>query len=228
MRIVAIETSGRSGSLALLEAETDALVVADVTLPADRRTAQALSPALKSLLSGAGWPAASIGLVAVAVGPGSFTGLRIGVTAAKTLAYATGAEVVGVNTLAVLAAQAPAEPSPLWTILDAQRQELFVAKFESTGSARPALGSHAETSIIPWDDWLAGLAAGDRVTGPPLAKLRARLPKGVTVVAEELWQPTAATVGRLAWQAYQSGQRDDLWQLVPNYYRPSAAEEKLS
>jgi tRNA A37 threonylcarbamoyladenosine modification protein TsaB len=114
---------------------------------------------------------------------------------------------------------------PLWTILDAQRQELFAARFSAGTSdeyTEPA------TMIVPQDAWLAELKPGDSVAGLPLRRLAPRLPEGVTAVAAELWQPTAAAVGQLAWQMYQRGRRDDVWKLVPKYYRPSAAEEKLS
>jgi tRNA threonylcarbamoyl adenosine modification protein YeaZ len=86
---------------------------------------------LKELLHEVDWCVESINLVVVAVGPGSFTGLRIGVTTAKTLAYAVGAEVIGVNTLAVIASQAPRSDTPLWVVIDAQRGELFAAKFDA-------------------------------------------------------------------------------------------------
>jgi hypothetical protein len=66
------------------------------------------------------------------------------------------------------------------------------------------------------------------VCGPPLKRWREHLPAGVVVVAQECWQPQAATVGRLAWRKYQAGQRHDLWALAPVYMRPSAAEEKLA
>ena len=72
------------------------------------------------------WEALSIDLVCVTTGPGSFTGLRIGVTTAKTFAYAAAAELVGTHTLAVLAAGVEQASGRLWAILDAQRQELFV------------------------------------------------------------------------------------------------------
>src|SRR5205823_153504 len=100
-------------------------------------------------LATANWLPKEVELVAVTVGPGSFTGLRIGVTTAKAFAYAIGAEVVGVNTLDALAAQALPSPSPLWAILDAQRQELFAAKF--VVSEHFNIRTELETSIIHQD-----------------------------------------------------------------------------
>jgi tRNA threonylcarbamoyladenosine biosynthesis protein TsaB len=225
MRILAIETSGQCGSVATLYGEADTLrTIGQTILTPESRTAQSLAPALKSLLAEALWPPASIQLVAVAVGPGSFTGLRIGVTTAKTFAYAVGADVVGVNTLAVLAHQAPRSAAPLWTIMDAQRGELFAARFETTASG--ALTITREPSIVAQDAWLADLQPGDRVTGPALRRVVPRLPSGIVAVSEEHWQPTAQAVGQLGWQSYRAGRRDDVWKLVPLYYRPSAAEEK--
>lgn len=224
-RIIAIETSGRYGSVAALEGEAGtATAVGQIVLSGDERTAQAFAPALQKLLQDIGWTPASVDVVAVAVGPGSFTGLRIGVTTAKAFAYAVGAEVVGVNTLEALARQAPRSPAPLWTILDAQRQELFAAKL--IADVEEGLRVDRETTILGQDTWLAELKAGDRVTGAALSRLVDRLPAGVEVVRTELWQPMAEAVGMVAWQAYENGQRDDVWKLVPNYYRVSAAEEK--
>ena len=228
MKIVAIETSGRYGSAAALDGDSsEARLIGQTVLGGDQRTAQSLAPALRDLLADVGWSLKSIELVAVAVGPGSFTGLRIGVTTAKTLAYALGANVVGVNTLvalAALAAQAPPSPGPLWAILDAQRQELFAARFDS--DPRGTAATTCDTTIVAQEAWLAGLKPGDRVTGPPLRRLAQRLPEGVVVVPEQYWQPMAAAVGQVGWRAYQAGQRDDVWKLAPHYYRPSYAEEK--
>ncbi len=227
MKMLAIETSGRHGSVAILDGRPDALrLVGETALAAGQRTAQALVPAIDDLLRAAGWLPASIGLVAVAVGPGSFTGLRIGVTTAKAFAYAVEAEVVAVDTLAVLGGQVPPRGGRLWAAIDAQRQELFVAEFE--GDAAGGWRLVDRTSIVPQDAWLGRLAAGDLVTGPALGRLAGRLPAEVVAVPEDLWTPTAAAVGELAWQAYGDGRRDDLWKLVPIYYRPSAAEEKRS
>jgi tRNA threonylcarbamoyladenosine biosynthesis protein TsaB len=226
MQIVAVETSGRHGSVAALSEEAGKpRLLREMELAVDQRTAQTLAPALRQLLMDVRWPPQSIHLVAVAVGPGSFTGLRIGVTTAKTFAYAAGAEVLGVNTLTVLAAQAQPSSEPLWTIIEAQRQELFVAKFN--GNIADALAIDCETSIVRQDIWLAQLRPGERVIGPALRRLASKLPAGVVAVEEELWQPMAATVGRVAWHAHRAGRRDNVWKLAPHYYRPSAAEEKM-
>jgi tRNA threonylcarbamoyladenosine biosynthesis protein TsaB len=226
VRIIAIESSGRHGSVAALRGERAGVCCLEQTqLPASERTAQSLAPSLRAILRKVDWPVDSLELICVTVGPGSFTGLRIGVTTAKTLAYAVGAQIIGVDTLEVLAAQAPAAARRLWTIMDAQRQELFAAAFEVVDGSRPQ--RIFETAIMGQEKWLAELRAGDRVTGPALQRVAVRLPAEVVALPVELWQPTAAAVGQVAWYAYQAGQRDDIWILLPNYFRPSAAEEKL-
>ncbi|HJQ78607.1 MAG TPA: tRNA (adenosine(37)-N6)-threonylcarbamoyltransferase complex dimerization subunit type 1 TsaB [Lacipirellulaceae bacterium] len=225
MRIIAIESSGPHGSVAALRGERAGVCCLEQMLLPDReRTAQSLAPSLRAILHKVDWPADSLELVCVTVGPGSFTGLRIGVTTAKTLAYAVGAQIVGSDTLEVLAAQAPAAAGRLWTIMDAQRQELFAAAFEVVDASRPRRIS--ETTIMGQETWLAKLQAGDRVTGPALQQVAARLPAEVLALPVQVWQPMAAAVGQVAWRAYQAGQRDDVWKLLPNYFRPSAAEEK--
>jgi tRNA threonylcarbamoyladenosine biosynthesis protein TsaB len=74
--------------------------------------------------------------------------------------------------------------------------------------------------------WLEGLAPGCAVTGPALSRLTDRLPARATVLDREVWQPTAAAVGQVAWQSYSAGRRDDPFTLVPQYFRRTAAEEQ--
>ena len=225
LRIIAIETSERVGTLAALRAQgSDVELIDAAELPDDQRTAQSLLPTLDELLKRCGWKPCDLELICVTAGPGSFTGLRLGNTTAKTLAYATEAELVGVATLAAIAANVEADDGRLWTILDAQRQELFAACFKPGWSIQEH--DLPRTQILGIEDWLNQLQSGDFVAGPPLAKLRARLPAGVEAVDSQLWKPRAAMVGRLGFFGHQQGQGVDPMQLVPNYYRQSAAEEK--
>ena len=146
MRILALETSGSSGSVAALEGTQ---LILEQPLASGSRSAQSLAPGIDALLAEVGWSVGQIDLLAVTQGPGSFTGLRIGITTAKALAYAVGGQVIGVNTLEVIARQAPpgraapAKQQTLWTVLDAQRGELFAARFAPT---RKIAGPRSERS----------------------------------------------------------------------------------
>jgi tRNA threonylcarbamoyladenosine biosynthesis protein TsaB len=171
------------------------------------------------LLDQTGWQATAIDAVAVASGPGSFTSLRVGVTAAKMLAFVAGCGVVEVDTLAVLAAQAGNRKQPVWAVLDAQRNELFAARFNAENLTPP-------TEILPVEIWLAKLQPGEMVIGPVLEKLRPELPAGVLVAPEESWTPDAQTVVQLALPAALAGEFISPEQLLPRYHRLSAAEEK--
>jgi len=230
VRVIALETSERIGSVALLDAQGGEAnsgkvnIVHSQTLPDDQRSAQSLLPAITELLTECGWRADELDLICVTTGPGSFTGLRIGVTVAKTLAYAAGAKLVGVPTLSAMAAGVPTTGARLWAILDAQRQELFTASFAKGGLAA-AMGD-AEISVVGIVPWIQQLQPGDTVVGPPLKKLTERLPVGIEVVDEPLWAPQAAWIGQLGIESYRSGKSDEPMQLVPQYYRKSAAEEK--
>jgi tRNA threonylcarbamoyladenosine biosynthesis protein TsaB len=223
VRVLALETTGLSGSVAVLECGQ---LLATAPLDAARRSAQTLAPGIQNLLRRVGWRPADLRLVAVAAGPGSFTGLRIGVTTAKTLAYALGADLVAVNTLEVIAEQATMGASTLWCVLDAHRGQVFCDRFvrDESGTFSTSRGA----SIMDIDAWLGTLAPGDCVSGPILARLSERLPTGIEATPAETWSPSAGAVGRLAWRHYTAGKRDDPWQLTPLYLRASAAEEKRS
>src|SRR5687768_10639179 len=102
-RILAIETSGRIGSVAIGTARG---VAASTQLTGEMKHATDLLPAVEKILKSQGWPADSIVDVFVSIGPGSFTGLRIGVTIARTLAWSIGSRIVAVPTLEALARNA--------------------------------------------------------------------------------------------------------------------------
>ena len=209
-------------------------MLAERRLDPQLRTAQMLVPAIAEVLALAGVHPSDVRLVATTIGPGSFTGLRVGVTAAKTFAYAVGSEVLGVSTLEAIAHQCGPLTSgvEVQPVLDAQRQELFVARFQSqaplAGEELPQLVRLSADGIVAAETWLKSLPGGTIVIGPGLSKLVDRLPPAVISAPSSQWGPQAHTVGRLAWRDYQAGRRDDLWKLAPLYLRPSYAEEKAA
>lgn len=220
-RILALETSGTAGSVAALD---EGQIRAEIPLKSGQRSAQSLAPAMQEILRQVGWQSRDVQLVAITVGPGSFTGLRVGVTTAKAFVYATGAEVIGVNTLDCLARQAPVEAARVAVAIDAYRGQVFARHYE-----RAALGVLVPidgAAIVDNDAWLASLLPGSWVSGPGLFKLASHVPAGVNVVTADLWQPRASVVGQVGWDRFAAGERDDLWRLMPLYLRRSAAEEK--
>jgi tRNA threonylcarbamoyladenosine biosynthesis protein TsaB len=237
--LLAFDTSGFSGSVALLRgAQEGAEILCETTLDSGRRSAQTLAPAIARLLAARQIEPSQIGLVATTTGPGSFTGLRVGVTTAKTLAYAVGAQVLGVSTLEASAHGVPerwlaGHERTIEAVLDAQRKELFVGRFALQSAAEasdgiPHLARLAEDRIVSAEAWLRELAPGTIVTGEGLARIEGRLPAGVRVVLAEARAIRAAIVGRLAWRDFVAGRRGDLWKLAPRYLRPSYAEEKAA
>ena len=222
MKILALETSTQRGDVSLIESGQ---LITNCCLGADEMSARMLVPTIKHLLWKANWSPQDLELVAVATGPGSFTGLRVGIMIAKTIAYAVGAEIVGVDTLRAIAAQAQIAPGTVWAILDAQRKQFFCQCFQCTDGVEPV--AEEPRKLMDAERWLGQLAAGQRITGPGLKKFKNCLPDGVLVVDQSLWTPSAETVGNLATSAYLHGHRDDHWSLAPDYGRRSAAEEKL-
>jgi len=222
VKTLAIDTSTRQSSLALfLGSELVTSQWLDPTLP----TTQAITPLLQQLVEEAGWQPTELQLVIAAQGPGSFTGLRIGVMTAKTIAYVSGATTVGVNTLRAIAHRCDDNTSRLHVVMDAQRKQLFHAAYDQNDS-----GKYVEvqpTQIVDDKDFLASIAAGESITGPGLKNKLAYLGEGVRVVDENEWSPTAEAVGRVGIADFLAGRHDDFWALNPNYYRKSAAEEKL-
>ncbi|MEX0677636.1 MAG: tRNA (adenosine(37)-N6)-threonylcarbamoyltransferase complex dimerization subunit type 1 TsaB [Pirellulales bacterium] len=221
MRILAIETVEKAGSVALVEGER---VIVERRLDNQCGSAQSLAPTIEQLFREAHWRAGDVELVAVATGPGSFTGLRIGVTTAKVFAYASACQVIGVSTMTAIATRVPENVTHFSVILDAHRNELFVADFSRQEGGR--LVGEETTRIESAEQWIAELRPATVVSGPGLAKWSPRLGAETIVVDSALWAATAAAVGRLGWRAFAAGKRTSPFELVPQYFRRAAAEEK--
>lgn len=216
MITLALETSGIQASAAILRNEQ---LLAE-SEPDTRRSAQSLAPAIETLLKQVSIPSSEIDLVAVSVGPGSFTGLRVGVTTAKMFAWAAGAEVIGVNTLDAIAQQAPDEAFPFYAVIDAHRKQIFTTRYETKAF------SESVVQVVETENWLQQLQPGDTVGSPMGEKLQKRLPENVAFLPVEMATPRARTIGEIGLAMYAAGVRHELLSLAPNYYRQSAAEEK--
>lgn len=224
-RGVALETSGRTGSVALVE---DGRVVAEGQFPHGLKHAAGLVPMIDSLCRERGWTAQDLEEVYVSVGPGSFTGLRVGVTVAKTLAFATGAKLAAVPTAEVLARNAPVGWRNLVIVLDAKRDQIFTATFaaDADGAPLPVEPAHLDT-----------LAAVLARVGRPVHLLGEGIPfhekfippdsDNIVVAASDTWRARAAAVAEVGVAMARRGEWTDPDRLVPAYVRRPEAEEKF-
>ncbi len=246
--LLAIETSGASGSVALLMSD-GALLERDVGRAARARPTsdgdasgrpaargkrptghgRELLPAIDSLVSDAGASRSDIGGIAVSVGPGSYTGLRIGVTAAKTLAWALGCDLVGVPTLEALAREAVVNGPPEGTrrlvpVVDARQGEVYAAIFDLRGA--DVTRASGDAGLAP-EELAARLREGDHVFGTGVARSGQglRLPAGTTS-ADGPACPRAGTVARIGAELVARGELMDVPCATPVYLRASEAERK--
>jgi len=194
---------------------------------AGRRHGRDLVPRLGAILAEAGLSPRDIDLFAVGLGPGSYTGLRVGVVAAKTLAYATGAPIIGLDSMEAIGRNAPAEALRISVVADAQRHDVYVAEFVRAAPEAPLVLSRA-SQIEPVSAWVSRLEPGVFVIGPGLdsPRIRAAVPPELVPHDMELNYPEGRRLIELARDAWTSGRRDNPWLLEPRYLRQSAAEEK--
>jgi tRNA threonylcarbamoyladenosine biosynthesis protein TsaB len=221
LRILAIETSGTTGSVAAFDgSQTLSLVALDPAL----RSARTLAPAIAALLQQVAWKPREVQMVAVGVGPGSFTGLRLGVMTAKAFAYAAGSQVLAISTLEAIALGAAEGTAQVTVAIDAQRGEVYCGRYRILETGE--IERDGEIAIQTTDAWLALLDGELLATGPALVKLADRVGPTARLAQRDKWLPDAAAIGRLAARRAARGESDDLWSLAPCYLRRSAAEEK--
>lgn len=221
MKILAFETIDVSASAALLD---DEKVLVSAHLSPRDRSAQYLAPAVRDLLAQVGWKPADVKLLAVAQGPGSFTGLRVGITFAKVFAWTVGADVIALNTLDLLAGAVPPEFARVSVGLDAQRGEVIARTYER--GANGLMAPVDEMQMLDLEDWVGNVPAGTFLSGPVLAQKARFLPEDLPTVPAGFWTPSVEQMGKMAFRLYQAGRRDDIWSLLPIYSRPAAAEER--
>ncbi len=148
-----IDTASRTGRVGLVG---DGVVVGTAALDAARRHARDLTPAAAGLLDAAGLKPAGLTGVVVSIGPGSYTGLRVGITAAKALSYATGCALVPVPTFAAIANRAAA--ADLWVIADALQGQAYLQRYrdgEPDGPLRIVTAAEVLPAAPP-DAWFTG------------------------------------------------------------------------
>jgi tRNA threonylcarbamoyladenosine biosynthesis protein TsaB len=221
-RLLILETSSAIAQVAVAEGPR---LLGIRSLEESRRHARDLTPAVAEVLTGLGWKPRDLDGILVNRGPGSYTGLRVGIMSAKTLAYATGSALLAIDAFAAIAFQAPEEALAVQVIGDAQQDKLYVQRF-ARGEPGAAFAASSPLSIQTFTAWQEALPAGDWVSGPGLRSQERRLAAGVRTVDAAHRDAQPGSLLELGLARFLRGERDDLWTLEPLYLRPSAAEEQ--
>ena len=164
MRVLAIDTTGPACSIALADFGEGENVLGAIVEPMQRGHAEALVPMIDRLFRETGVPAASVERIAVTVGPGSFTGLRVGVSAARALALALGVPAVGVSVFEAIRERLGVPGTALAIALDARRDEIYLQSFDSGGQAGTPV-------VVTAQEAAAMIPPGARVVGTAAALL---------------------------------------------------------
>ncbi len=224
--LLAIETATAAAGVALLRGDA---VIAARALSGERQAAETLLPAVIALLADANVALAAIDAFAVSAGPGSFTGLRVGVATVKGLAFGSDARVVSVPTLGALALRATPAPGPIVALLDARRGEVYAALYDGDLAQPPRIGP----VVLRPDalaDIIASLATGQTCTviGEGVAVvadlLHARFGDALRLVPPPPGLPAAAAVGQLGARLLAAGAGISADALAPVYVRRAEAE----
>ena len=214
MKLLAIDTALEACSVAVAAGDgKQSIVVSEIV---GRGHAERLFGMIEAAMAEAGLAFADLDRIAVTVGPGSFTGLRVGIAAARGLALVVKCPVVGLGTLAVHAeaARAVAGPVPVLALLDARRDELYGQRFSSDGTSAGAaeVGSAAHFAAV--------VERGDVLAGSGADQVAAVLPEGITApIVHRASAPDMHALLRLALRAPVSGASPR-----PLYLRPPDAK----
>lgn len=219
MLLLALDTATEKGSLALMAEDQ---VLMEYPLDSPNAYLTCLMPEVAAILRNTGKAVTDLTAVAVSAGPGNFTGLRIGLATAKTLAWALQCQLVAVPTLEALAAQVPFQPDPVGVVMDAKRGEIFWGLFRCREDRPEVLEGPLR---LPVGELPARLSVPLVLTGPGLDAhrdvLTRLLPPEIAWAPPELRLPRAATLARLARRRLEQGLTANPAQLVPTYLRPA-------
>ena len=224
MKILALDSSAVVGTVALCE---DLKLIAHYTLNTGNTHSQTLLPMVESVLKLAEWEIGEIDLFAVSHGPGSFTGVRIGISTIKGLAFGKNIPCAGVSTLEALAYNLRGVNGIVCPVMNARRSQVYNALFDCKDGVLTRLCPDRAISIAELDEELATMQQPIYLCGDGYDITLDGLAKATVVpVPEEQRYQSAYSVALCGLDAYNNGNYTDDTTLAPVYLRPSQAERE--
>lgn len=225
MLTLAVDTSCLTASCSVVE---DGKVLAELTTQHKKTHSQKIIPMIKSTLNIIDRDFPDIALYAAAIGPGSFTGLRIGVVTIKGLAYANNKPVCGISTLDALAYTVPDFDGIILPMLDARNNQVFTAIYrknhDKLDKLVPEMGIHIDDLIVKIGSFgCKALILGDAVP-LHLERMKETLYDNIFAATPSLYYPRASSTALLAERDFYLNKSISPFELKPMYLRKSQAE----
>jgi tRNA threonylcarbamoyladenosine biosynthesis protein TsaB len=216
MKILVIDTCGATGSVALADTERDPATVISATLPG-RSASERLVATIKDLTARPGLALKSLDAIAVVHGPGSFTGVRVGLSAAKGLCEALSLPLIAISRLAVLAHLADPAGGRVAVLIDAGRGEFYFGEYAS--------GTCIRESLVTRDQLLAVIQSNAATGQPAVVTCEASVAASLAELAPRLIaEPTAEDALPLILRRLRDQDFDDIATIDANYLRRTDAE----
>ena len=226
MIVLGIEASTEAGGVALID---DGVLVCERHTSSSKTHSERLLKDIDDVLHAAGLEAEALNGVAVGIGPGSFTGLRIALSTAKGLAFGLGIPILGVGDLAALAGNVPFWPGPICPMIDARRERVYCGFYKNNGDGLIELV--LEDGLRRLEELLDLVREQTVFVGNGARIHRDRIKEIVSDFAyfapTELMYPRAAVVAGMGLSKLEAGEQDNLDALKPFYVQASEAERNL-
>jgi tRNA threonylcarbamoyladenosine biosynthesis protein TsaB len=218
-RVLLIDTSGKTGLLALAEAGR---VIESRLLSEARRHVRDLTLRTQEMLKNCDWSPTDLSAVVVSIGPGSYTGLRVGIASAKALAYATQCALFAVPTFDAIAHGVSAGDFDLTIVTDALQGMIYAGNYRWLPNEGWVVS--VPIALVTAREWAGGLQPAMRIAGPGLSVVRPLLRSNVIPLDTASDATPASLLGTA--QARPDLHRTTAWEIAPIYLRGSSAEEK--
>ena len=222
MKILGIDTTTKFLSIGVY----DGAKVYSYNLEVARRLSSLLAPTIKRILDTLGWQASDIDYFACGLGPGSFTGMRVGLATIKGLAWSLHKPIIGISTLDILARNVKAESVTIIPMVDAKRNLIYCSVYKTEGSIQKRITPYL---LLTEKEFLKKMRVKSIIFGDAVALYKENIlrdKKNVAILDEDYWYPRGHNIIELALERIKQKKFSDSFNTKPIYLYPKECQIK--
>jgi tRNA threonylcarbamoyladenosine biosynthesis protein TsaB len=222
MKILGIDTTTKFSSIGVY----DGTKVYAYNLEVGRELSSLLAPTIKRILDTLGWQASDIDYFACGLGPGSFTGMRVGLATIKGLAWSLNKPIIGISTLDILAANIKAVDAKVIPMIDAKRNLIYCSVYKTKGSMQKRITPYL---LLTEDEFFKKMKAKSIIFGDAVPFYKEKILrniKGVTILDRDYWYPQGQNIIELALERIRAKRFSNSFKTKPIYLYPKECQIK--